>query len=220
MKYTDHQNADNPHFRIREVGAKGLSLSETLSLALFINESETTNALANLVQEFGTLNRIPRHRITEIKGLGDKCADAIEAIAELTRREVMAQIPEKFSVRSPADAAELVRYEMGSLPVEELRVILLNTRNQVMRVLTTSRGSTNSASVRVSEVFQAAVRENAMSIIVVHNHPSGDPTPSPEDVALTRALVQSGKLMDIQVLDHMVIGLGRWISMKEKGLGF
>jgi DNA repair protein RadC len=93
-------------------------------------------------------------------------------------------------------------------------------RNRVMDVIPQYRGSVSSSQVRVGELFKAAVRRNAVNLIIVHNHPSGDPTPSPDDVALTRAIVQAGKLLDIEVLDHLVIGRGRWVSLKERGLGF
>jgi DNA repair protein RadC len=82
------------------------------------------------------------------------------------------------------------------------------------------RGSVNSSQVKVGEIFKAAIRHNAPKIIMVHNHPSGDPTPSPDDVAVTRAIVQAGKLLDVDVLDHMIIGQGNWVSLKERGLGF
>ena len=109
---------------------------------------------------------------------------------------------------------------MQALEQEELRVILLNTRNRVDIVDSVYRGSLNSSQVRVGEIFRKAIRRNAAAIIVVHNHPSGDPTPSPDDVALTRMIVDAGKLLDIEVLDHLVIGAGRHVSMKERGLGF
>jgi DNA repair protein RadC len=101
-----------------------------------------------------------------------------------------------------------------------LRVILLDTRNRVLEIVEVYQGSLNSSPVRVGELFKAAVRRNAAAIIVVHNHPSGDPTPSPDDVAVTRAIVQAGKLLDIDVLDHLVIGGGQCVSLKERGLGF
>lgn len=123
-------------------------------------------------------------------------------------------------VHSPDDAAALVRFEMSALEQEELWVILLNTRNSVIDVVSVYRGSLNSSQVRVGELFRTAIRRNAAAIIVVHNHPSGDPTPSPDDVAITRAIIQAGKLLDIDVLDHLVIGRGRHVSMKERGLGF
>ena len=109
---------------------------------------------------------------------------------------------------------------MGALEQEELRVILLDIRNHVDRILTIYKGTLNSSHVRVGELFKQAVRSNAAAIIVAHNHPSGDPTPSPDDIALTKAIVQAGKLLDVDVLDHLVIGKGQFVSLKEKGLGF
>jgi DNA repair protein RadC len=114
----------------------------------------------------------------------------------------------------------LVRFEMSALEQEELWVILLNTRNSVIDVDAVYKGSLNSSQVRVGELFRTAIRRNAAAIIVVHNHPSGDPTPSPDDVAITRAILQAGKLLDIDVLDHLVIAGGRHVSLKERGLGF
>ena len=109
---------------------------------------------------------------------------------------------------------------MSALEQEELRVILLDTRNTIMDIVTVYKGSLNSSQVRVGELFKEAIRRNAAAVILIHNHPSGDPEPSPDDVAVTRSIVEAGKLMDIQVLDHMVIGAGRYISLKERGLGF
>jgi DNA repair protein RadC len=109
---------------------------------------------------------------------------------------------------------------MALLEKEHLRVLLLDRRNRVLEIVEVYQGSVNSSQVRIAEVFQTAVTRNACAIIVVHNHPSGDPTPSPDDVAVTRAMVQAGKLLDIDVLDHLVIGQGKWVSLKERGLGF
>jgi DNA repair protein RadC len=110
--------------------------------------------------------------------------------------------------------------EMGLLEQEHLRTVLLDTKNHVMRVANVYTGSLNTAVVRVGEVFREAIRANCASIIVVHNHPSGDPTPSPEDVQVTEMMVEAGKLLDIEVLDHLVIGRNRYVSLKERGLGF
>jgi DNA repair protein RadC len=111
---------------------------------------------------------------------------------------------------------------MSAMEQEHLRVILLDTRNRVLETVEVYIGSVNSSQVHVGELFKPAIRRNAAALIVVHNHPSGDPTPSPDDVAVTRAIVQAGKLLDVDVLDHMVIGQGerKWVSMKERGLGF
>jgi len=108
----------------------------------------------------------------------------------------------------------------SALEQEHLRVFLLDTRNHVLDIVEVYKGSVNSSQIRVGELFKPAVRQNATAIIVAHNHPSGDPTPSPDDVAVTRAIVQAGKLLNVDVLDHLVIGQGRWVSLKERGLGF
>src|SRR5690606_17190914 len=115
-----------------------------------------------------------------------------------------------------------VQYEMAALDQEQLRVILLDTRNRLLKVVNLYTGSLNSSSVRIGELFKEAIRQNAASIILVHNHPSGDPSPSPEDINMTRAAVQAGKLLDMEVLDHIVIGRGegRFVSLKKKELGF
>ena len=106
------------------------------------------------------------------------------------------------------------------LDQEQLRLILLDTRNQVLRTPTLYVGSLNTTVIRVGELFRAAIRENAAAFIVAHNHPSGDPAPSPEDIAITRQIVQAGKLLDVEVLDHIVIGHNRFVSLKQRGLGF
>ena len=129
-------------------------------------------------------------------------------------------VGERFQIKSPADAAKLMQVEMAHLDQEHLRTICLDTKNRVQRIKTVYVGSVNSALIRVGEVFKEAVKLNSTSIIVVHNHPSGDPTPSPEDVLVTRQIIDAGKLLDVDVLDHLVIGRGRFVSMHERGLAF
>ena len=109
---------------------------------------------------------------------------------------------------------------MSALEQEYLKVMLLDSRNRVLDIVEVYHGSLNSSQVRVGELFKAAIRRNSASVIILHNHPSGDPTPSPDDIALTRAIVQAGKLLDIEVLDHLVIGRRQFVSLKERGLGF
>jgi len=123
-------------------------------------------------------------------------------------------------INSPADAAALVQYEMSLLEQEYLKVILLDTRNRVLDIVEVYHGSVNSTQVRVGELFKPAIQRMAPAIVAVHNHPSGDPTPSPDDIAVTRGIVQAGKLLSIDLLDHLIIGQGRFVSMKERGLGF
>lgn len=125
------------------------------------------------------------------------------------------------SIQSPQDVAAMLMVEMGGLEQEELRAVMLDTKNHVLEVVMVYRGTINSSAVRVAEVFKAAIRRNAAAIILAHNHPSGDPSPSSEDVAVTREIVEAGKLLGIELLDHLVIGSsGRWVSLRERGLGF
>jgi DNA repair protein RadC len=178
----------------------------------------------HLLEEFSfeELPKIDTFRL-EQTGLSPKAATALRAafhFAERLQIRRLSQPEERPTITSPSDAAVLVAYEMSALEQEHLRVILLNSRNQVLDIVEVYKGSVNSSQVHVGELFKPAIRRNATALIAVHNHPSGDPTPSPDDVTVTRALVQAGKLLDLDVLDHMIIGQGRWVSMKERGLGF
>ena len=123
-------------------------------------------------------------------------------------------------VSSPADAANLLMSDMALLEQEHLRLVLLDTRNHVLATPNIYVGSLNTSVIRVGELFRHAIKENAAAMIVAHNHPSGDPSPSPEDVSVTRQIVSAGQLLDVEVLDHLVIGHGRYVSLKERGLGF
>ncbi len=123
-------------------------------------------------------------------------------------------------IRTPKDVAELLQAEMQELPQEQFRVVLVTAKNTVLDVITLYQGTLTSAPIRVGEVFRPAILANAASFIAVHCHPSGDPTPSPEDVQVTRALVQAGALLDIACLDHIILGHGRFVSLKERQLGF
>ena len=138
--------------------------------------------------------------------------DALSALLRPDRRE---------SICGPQDVAGMLMVEMGGLEQEELRVVVLSTKNHVLDVVTVYRGTINSSVVQVAEVFKAAIRRNAAAIILSHKHPSSDPDPSREDVAVTREIVAAGKLLGIEVLDRLVIGGGgRWVSLRERGLGF
>jgi len=134
--------------------------------------------------------------------------------------QLYAHPAQRPAVHSPQDAVSLIDPFIGALDREELWVIDLDTRNRVMSLVQLYRGSVNCSQVRVAEVFRQAVIDNAPALIVCHNHPSGDVSPSPEDVAVTRSIVQAGKLLDIEVLDHLVVAKGAHASLKERGLGF
>jgi DNA repair protein RadC len=123
-------------------------------------------------------------------------------------------------IKRPSDIAGWLMVELGHLDQEELRTVLLDTKNRVIDMVTVYRGSLNASMIRVGEIYKAALRRNSAALIVAHNHPSSDPTPSPEDVLVTRQIVEAGKLLDVECLDHLVIGQGRWVSLRERGLGF
>ena len=142
----------------------------------------------------------------------------VVALLELLR--AMLQPAARDQIKSPTHAAGLLMLDMSALDHEELRTVLLDTRNRVQAITTVYVGSLNTSIIRIGEIFKAALLWNSAALIVVHNHPSGDPSPSPEDLLITRQIVEAGKLLDVDVLDHLVIGQGRYCSMREKGLGF
>jgi len=221
----DLHESDRPRERLASLGPQALTNAELMAILLRVGvKGESAVAvgqrLLNNFSGLGGLHRAPFADLKKQHGLGDAKAAQIKAAIELGRRLTLESPEERAMINSPADAAALVLYEMSALEQEHLRVTLLDRRNRVMEIVEVYKGSVNSSQVRIGEVFKEAVRKNASAMIVIHNHPSGDPTPSPDDVAVTRAIVQAGKLLDIEVLDHLVIGQGRWVSLKERGLGF
>ncbi len=130
------------------------------------------------------------------------------------------RVEDALQIKSPRDAYEFLRLEMEDLEQEQLRTLNLNTKNRVISAPMVYQGSVHTTVVRIAEVFRPAIMDNATAIIVAHNHPSGEPGPSPEDVSLTRELVYAGKVLGIDVLDHIIIGRGKFASLKELGLGF
>ncbi len=216
-------NSDEPESRLYKLGAQALSNSELLALLLVEKRGADRMVLAQgLLQRYGGLHGLQKTALVDIDGFSSdlKTGLAIKAAIELGRRLSLETQVENPGINSPSDAAALVQYEMSGLDHEELWIMILNQRNKVMNVEKLYSGSVNSSQVRVGELFKTAISMKASAIIACHNHPSGDPTPSPDDVALTRAIIQAGKLLDTDLLDHLVIGLGRWVSLKERGLGF
>jgi len=224
-RITDLQETERPRERLSALGPQALSNAELIAILLRVGVpgENAVQVGQRLLQKFGGirgLHRAPFVELCKQHGIAEAKAAQIKAAIELGRRLTLESPEERPAINSPADAAALVQFEMSALEQEHLRVLLLDRRNRVLEVVEIYRGSVNSSQVRVGEIFKEAVRKNASGIIVVHNHPSGDPTPSPDDVAVTRAIIQAGKLLDVDVLDHLVIGQGRWVSLKERGLGF
>lgn len=217
--------SEQPRERLRDYGPSALSDAELLAILLRVGVSGINViqlAQKLLVEQGGWvgLQRLSFEEMCKIHGLGEAKSAQVKAALEIGRRLLLVQSEARPQITSPADVAALLLLEMSHLEQEHLRVVLLNTKNHVLKIETVYVGTINSSAVRIGEVFKAALKLNAAALIVVHNHPSGDPTPSPEDVAVTRQLAEAGKLLDVDVLDHLVIGQGRWVSMRERKLGF
>jgi DNA repair protein RadC len=228
-KYTltihDFPIGERPRERLKHYGPTALSNAELLAILLRVGvRGENVVALSTrLLAEFGGLAGLSKasfHDFAGIKGIGTAKAAQLKAAIELGRRLLITAPDARPQITSPLDAANLLMLEMGCLEQEHLRTILLDTKNRVLASPTIYVGNVNSSIVRVSEIFREAIRENATSMIVAHNHPSGDPTPSPEDISVTRSIVEAGFLLGIDVLDHIVIGYQHFVSLKERGLGF
>jgi DNA repair protein RadC len=224
-RIADLDASERPRERLAKLGPQALSSAELIAILLRVGVAGEGAVVVGqrMLNHFGGITGLHRANFDEITaqhGVGPAKAAQLKAAIELGRRLTLESPDERPSINSPADAAALIQYEMSAFEQEHLRVIHLNTRNRVLGLEDVYRGSLNSSQVRVGELFKSAIRRNASAIIIAHNHPSGDPTPSPDDVAITRAIVQAGKLLDIDVLDHLVIGQGRFVSMKERGLGF
>lgn len=211
---------EQPAYRVK-ANAAACSLSELL--ATVIGGTQQIEIAEALLARFGgDLTRIYHAHTTQIAsihGLGESTAVRLKAALALGLR-LCDPHEARPVVNSPGDAAALVQHEMSLLEQEYLRVIVLNTRNQVLEIAELYQGSVNSSQVRIAEILRPAVQQMAPAMIVVHNHPSGDSSASPEDIALTRSLVEAGKLLDIEILDHLIIGKGSFTSLKEKRLGF
>lgn len=211
---------DQPAYKVAS-NPLACNLSELLaSIISGPQQIETAEALMSAYAgDIQRMFKASAEELARVPGIGQTTAIRLKAALALAARlhDPSAELP---VINSPADAAALVQYEMSLLEQEHLKVVLLNTRNRVIDIITVFHGSINSSQVRVAEIFKPAIQRNACALIVIHNHPSQDPTPSPDDVAVTRAIVQAGKLLDIELLDHLVIGGNRFVSLKERGLGF
>ena len=217
---------ERPRERLKHYGAGHLSNTELIAILLRtgVSGENVLSLSSRLLAHFDGLSGLGRRTFNElcaIKGLSEAKVCQLMAGLELGRRLVSTSPAERVTINSPQDVANLVMAEMAALEQEHLKALLLNTRNEVLSVHDIYVGNVNSSVVRPAEVIRPAVRDNAPAIIVVHNHPSGDPTPSKEDVGITRDLVEAGKLMGVEVVDHVVIGSGgRYVSLNDRGLGF
>lgn len=214
---------DRPRERLIKYGSEALSNSELLAIILRTgNRSETAiDMAARLISSnegLRFLSTCTIQELSQIKGIGKAKATQIKAAVELGKRLRNYRNDNIIKINSPEDIADLVMEEMRYLKKEHLKVIFLNTKNVVIDVKDLSIGSLNASVVHPREIFSEAIRRSSASIIICHNHPSGDPTSSQEDINITRRLFEVGKLVGIDLLDHVIIGDGSYISLKEKGI--
>ncbi len=219
------QAEDRPRERLQSLGPASLSSSELLAIILntgIKGESVTSIAQRMLSQHggLGGLLRLDFVEMSRIRGVGTAKAAKVKAALEIGRRISMLGDEDRPKVGTPEDIALLLGIEMMALEQEELRVVLLDTKHHIIGTNTVYRGSVNAVSVRMADIFKPAVRHSATAIALVHNHPSGDPSPSAADINMTREAVTAGKMLDMPVIDHVIIGRGKHVSLKRLGLGF
>jgi DNA repair protein RadC len=216
--------ADRPRERLRALGAAALTTSELLALLLgtaTTGRSATETASEILQRAGGSLRRLgqmPIASLTELPGLGEVRALAVHAALEIGRRLAAESVDEGEPMRGPRDVWRFYAPRLEGLTVEEFHVAALDAQHRLERDILISRGILNSSLVHPREVFREAIAERAASLVLVHNHPSGDPTPSTDDRAVTSQLVAAGRLLDIPIQDHIVIGRGRFVSFAEAGM--
>ena len=214
---------ERPRERLLHFGADALNSAELLAILLRTGtEKHSAVGLGDyLLSHFNGIRGIAGatiEELSEVNGIGLAKAAQIKAAIEFGRRLVAASPEERSKIRSPRDVYNLLAPSLRDERREHFVAVLLDTKGGIIRQRTVSVGDLSSSIVHPREVFAEAIRHSAASLIVAHNHPSGDPTPSPEDAAVTRRLVEAGELLGIELLDHIVIGDNRWVSLKEKGL--
>ncbi|QOR65693.1 DNA repair protein RadC [Cytobacillus suaedae] len=218
----DFPHDERPRERLLSEGSSNLSNQELLAILLRTGTKkesvlQLSNRLLNHFEGLRLLKDASVEEITAIKGIGQVKAVQIMASIELGRRIGRLQYEDRYVIRSPEDGAKYVMDDMRFLSQEHFVCLYLNTKNQVLHRQTIFIGSLNASIVHPREVYKEAFRRSAASIICIHNHPSGDPAPSREDIEVTKRLAECGKILGIELLDHLIIGEHKYVSLKEKG---
>jgi DNA repair protein RadC len=216
----DIEESQRPRERLAKLGPGVLTDAELLAILIRVGKkgSSALQIGQRLLFVFEGLEGLRKATFTElchVEGVGPAKAAQLQAAIEMGRRLARVRPKEQVIITSPQDVADQVQYKMGNLDQEELWVLLLDSRNQLIRIEQLYRGTLNSSTVRPAEIYRTGIRHNAAGLIVVHNHPSGDPAPSPEDVQLTRTLINAGNLLEMPVLDHVVVGSRGTLSIKS-----
>lgn len=218
----DFPEEERPRERFEQSGPESLSNHELIAILLRTGTKEESvlqlsNRLLTNFEGLRLLKDATLDEITAIKGIGKAKAIQVLAAVEIGRRISNLAYDDRYVIRSPEDCANYVMNDMRFLSQEHFVCLYLNTKNQVLHKKTVFIGSLNASIVHPREVFKEALRRSAASVICLHNHPSGDPTPSREDIEVTKRLVESGKIIGIELLDHLIIGENKFVSLKEKG---
>lgn len=227
LRMKDIPANERPYEKLEKYGPETLSNAELLAIVIRTGSMEETSVtLAQRLLARGEnnsgiafLHDLSVEELRKTKGIGRVKALQIKAVMELSKRVSASFINNnRVTIKSPVEVSSLVMEEMRHLKKEVFKIILLNTKNHIIKYLNVSVGSLNSSIVHPREVFSEAVKTGCSGMLLVHNHPSGDPEPSREDIETTQRLVNAGNILGIKVLDHVVIGDGKYISFKEQGL--
>lgn len=226
LRIKDYPENQRPYERLEKFGAKALSDAELMAIIIKTGTKQQTSLeVANMIlkldeqkEGLSFLNHLSLQELCSVKGIGRVKALQIMTVIELSKRICSGAKNSKVIISSPGDISRCFLPEMQFLKQEEIRVALLNVKNVILKVCTLAVGGLNQASIEAREVYKEPIKAGAASIILVHNHPSGDPKPSKEDLVFTKRIMQSGEMLGIKLLDHVVIGAGNYISMKEQGL--
>ncbi|MFC4356016.1 DNA repair protein RadC [Chryseomicrobium palamuruense] len=218
----DVNRDDRPRERLIQQGPQSLSNQELIAILLRTGTKETSvlslsNEILKYFERIHHLKNATIEELTQIKGVGTVKAVQLLAAVEFGRRLAVQDAQDRVTVRSPKDAADYIKHDLHHLMQEHFVLLFLNVKNQIIHKQTIFIGGLSASIVHPREVFREAIKKSCASIIAVHNHPSGNPTPSPEDIAVTKRLKDAGEIMGIELLDHLIIGDHQFISLKEKG---
>ena len=219
----DLPRQERPRERLQKFGAEALSAQELLALVIGrgIPKKSVMNIAQELLARFGNVKAIGQATIEElsqIKGIGLAKAAQIKASFELGRREELEPELKNFDIKDPESVVKAIRASIKDKAKEHFKLILLNPRNKIIGISTISIGTLNASLVHPREVFKDAIMHTAASVVLAHNHPSGDPEPSEDDITITKRLIEAGKILGIEVMDHIIIAKNGFFSFKEKGL--
>ena len=219
----DLPKSERPRERLIKFGPEALSAQELLALVIGrgIPQKSVMNIAQELLARFGNIKSISQASITalsDIKGVGLAKAAQLKACFELGKRQDLEPELKNYDIKNPQSVVKAIRASIKDKAKEHFKLILLDTRNKIIGISTISIGTLNASLVHPREIFKEAIIHNSASVVLAHNHPSGDPEPSEEDLTITKRLVESGKILGIEVIDHIIIGKTNFSSFKERGL--